>query len=305
MRKEKNDITASVVGAITGDHPYVTPYRLNAEKRGVEFPDLDRENPLLRRGRWLEPAIALAFSERRPDLKIEPARIYVRDTDIRLGATPDFFIYSDPRGIGVLQAKTVAPHIFVRDWDEGRDPPRWIVLQILTEMMLTGAAFGMIAALTVDPFAMDLHLIEVPRYPSAEERLKHLVSKFWDDIDFGREPMVDFTCDGETIATMLRRETFGKHFDATGNNHLPSLLAERALLKASIKNEEARCDEIESEIKFTLGDAEVIDNLHGWKVTFKTTDYKAYEVKARSTRVLRITDRRPAEERPQGEADAT
>jgi len=304
LELRKQDVTASVVGALAGDHPYVTIYRLNAEKRGVEFPAPDRDNPILRRGRWLEAAFPMAVRERRPDLELKPARIYVRDTDLRFGATPDFFIGGDERGMGVLQAKTVAPHIFARDWDHGREPPRWVVLQTLAEMLLTGAAFGMIAAIVVDPFNMDLYLHEIPRHPSAEARLQDLVRRFWDDVDAGREPAADFTRDGETISAMLNKSTAGKRFDATGNNALPEILAERAKLMAEIKQKEARCEAIENEIQFMLGDAEAVTNLPGWTVSYKSSERAGYSVPTKVIRSLRIYDRRPEHEKPQGTEEA-
>jgi predicted phage-related endonuclease len=296
----KGDITASVVGALAGDHPYVTIGKLNAIHRGTVFPEKDRDDPFLRRGRWFEPVIPVAMSERRPDLTIKQPRIYVRDPDLRFGCTPDFFADGDPRGQGVVQAKTVLPHIFARDWNRGEDPPRFIIFQTLTEAMLTGAAYGLIAALVCDPYSPELYLHEVPRHPSAEERLKDLVRRFWDDVDAGRDPPIDFARDGETIAALLKRETKGKTFDAAGHNELPEILAQRALLMARMKQDEARCDEIENEIKFTLGDAEKVEGLPDWKITFKTTERAGYTVAPKPVRSLRIYDRRPLAERPDG-----
>jgi predicted phage-related endonuclease len=153
------DVTASQIGALFGVHPYTTKLRLYAEKRGVEFPDED--NKVKRRGRWLEPAVAEAVRELRPDWTIEPARCYLRDPELRLGATPDFFIHGDPRGLGVLQCKSVAASVFARDWADGKDVPLWITLQTAVEMMLAEAAFGAIAVLLVDPFDMDCYIHEV------------------------------------------------------------------------------------------------------------------------------------------------
>jgi predicted phage-related endonuclease len=158
----REDVTASAIGALFGVHPYLTKMRLYAEKRGVEF-GANEDNKLLRRGRWLEPAVGAAVAELRPDWRIVPAGVYLRDPELRLGATPDFFIYDDPRGLGVLQAKTASPSAFKRDWADGAEVPMWIMLQLSVEMMLADAAFGAVAVLLVDAYGMDCKIIEFPR----------------------------------------------------------------------------------------------------------------------------------------------
>ena len=52
----KQDVTASSIGALFNCHPYTTALRLYAEKRGTDF--LVEDNKAMRRGRWLEPAVA-------------------------------------------------------------------------------------------------------------------------------------------------------------------------------------------------------------------------------------------------------
>jgi predicted phage-related endonuclease len=299
----KQDVTASRVAALFGQHPYETALHLYLEKRGVEFPEPDRDDRILRRGRWLEPAVACAVSEKRPDWQIDAPKLYLRDPALRLGGTPDFFITGDARGKGVLQCKTVAPSVFERDWDNGREVPFWIVLQTITEMMLSGADFGAVAGLLVDAFSMDVAIVEIPRHPPTEERIVRAVSAFWTDVAAGHEPTPDFGRDASAIKAMTARATEGKTFDASGHNELPTILAQRAALMSRIKEAKARCDEIENEVKYLLGDAEIVSNLPDWRITFKPTDFKEYTVKARTARSLRIIDKRPAEERPDGGED--
>ena len=302
----KADVTASTIAALFGRHPYTTALHLHLEKRGVDFarkPD----NRVTRRGRWLEPAVAKAVGEQRPDWRVIPAGVYLRDPDLRLGATPDFFIDANdnPRGFCVLQTKTCAPSVFERDWDEGRELPFWIKLQVMVEMMLADAAFGFVGALVVDPYAMDVHLIEVVRDKEIEAEIVEAVQKFWADVEAGREPPADLARDSDAIRELTRREQAGKELDLAGANELPIILAQRAALMARIKNDEARCEEIENEIKLTLGDAERGVGLDGWRITFKTTERAGYQVPPKSIRSLRIYDRRPAHERPDGGEDQT
>jgi hypothetical protein len=121
LETRKLDVTASVIGALFNCHPHTTPLKLYVGKRGTEFPEVD--NKVMRRGRWLEPAIAAAAAEKMPDHRFEFPRVYLRDSDLRLGATPDLFAHGDPRGLCVLQAKSIAPSVFHREWMEVRSPP--------------------------------------------------------------------------------------------------------------------------------------------------------------------------------------
>jgi predicted phage-related endonuclease len=256
---------------------------------GVEFDQAD--DRVLRRGRLMEPAVALAVSEERADWKIEKCDSYYRDPELHLGATPDFFIHGDPRGLGVLQTKTAAPHIFERDWEGGATVPFWIQLQVLTEAMLTEAAFGAVAVLRVDAFDLALALIEVPRHPAAEQRIKAAVAQFWADVAAGREPDPDYGKDAELLKVIAPHEVVGTTVDLSGDNELPALLDQRAEIMTAMKGFEARKDEIETAIKFRMRDAESVVGLPDWNITWKTTHRAEYVMKAKDIRTLRIHHR--------------
>ena len=277
--------------------PKCTPLRLYAELRGVEFPDED-ENKVMRRGRWLEPAVATAVGELRPDWQILPAREFLLDDELELGASPDFYISGDPRGIGVLQTKTVAPSVYARDWDGGKDVPLWIVLQTLTECMLRDAAFGAVAALVVDAFNMDCVIHEVPRHAPAEEKIRNEVRRFMADVRAGREPSPDFVRDGAMLRLLLPKEVPGTILDLSGNNEMPAKLARRAELCAEIKQHELEIEAIENQIRHLMGEAASIEGLPGWRVTWKTQHRVAYRVPEKDLRILRIQDKRPPDQRP-------
>ncbi len=287
------DCTASTIAALFGCHPYETALGLYIAKSGFEVSEPD--NAVLRRGRLLEGAVALAVEEQRPDWRIEKATEYFRDPAARIGATPDFFVHGDPRGLGIIQAKTVAPSVFKRQWTD-TGPPFWIALQAATEMMLTGATWGAVAALVVDPFRLDCHIYEVPRHEGVEKRIRAAVAKFWSDVEAGREPEPDYGADAELIAAMYPAETPAKTIDLTGDNYAATLLAERAEIKARMKVDETRCREVEAEIKHKLADAEIATIGGDWRVSFRVQHRKAYSVAASSSRVLRITDSRPTRE---------
>lgn len=285
------DITASVAPAITGLHPYVSPLRLYYEKgHRLEFPRLDDNTGVLRRGRIMESAVGMAVEEQKPGWKLEKNNDYYRDTDLNLGATPDFFIHGDPRGRGTLQAKTVAPSVYARDWIDGR-PPTWIVIQNLIECMLTEAAFGAVAVLVVDPFDLPCHIIEIPRHPAAEAKIMEDVAMFWHDIEVGDEPGPDYGLDRELLAALSPKEKPDATIDLSTDNEVMAGLAERADLKLKMKIADERCKQIETMIMSRMKDAAVA-RVPDFKVTWKTEDRKGYTVEPKSNRVLRIYDKR-------------
>jgi predicted phage-related endonuclease len=282
----KPDVTASVVASLFGCHPYVSALKLYLAHSGVEFDEAD--NRVFRRGRLMEPTVALAVSEERPDWRIEKCDSYYRDPDLRLGATPDFLIHGDPRGLGVLQTKTAAPYIYQRDWEGGATVPFWVQLQVLTEAMLTDAAFGVVAVLEINAFDLALSIIEVPRHPAAEQRIRDAVAKFWDDVAAGREPAPDYGKDAELLKMIAPREVADKSIDLSGDNELPALLDQRAEIMTAMKGYEARKDEIETMLKFIMRDAESVVGLPDWNITWKTTHRAEYVMKAKDIRTLRI-----------------
>jgi len=286
----KRDVTASTVGALFGVHPYITALRLYAEKRGTEFQD-DDNNKVLRRGRWLEPAVAKAVSELRPEWDITAPNVYLRQPDLRLGCTPDFLICDHGR-IGVLQCKTVAPSVFERDWLKGNDVPLWVTLQTLTEMMLCDAAFGAVAVLLVDPHNMDCVILDVPRHEGSERKIAQAVQSFWQQVANGIEPDPNFDRDAGVIKALSPRETPGKVLDCTGLNSLPQMLVNRAAYMAIIDDAKAKKEAIETEIKYLMDDAEIMTGVEGWRVTYKVQERKAHTVPASSPRVLLVRDQR-------------
>ena len=115
----------------------------------------------------------------------------------------------------------------------------------------------MIAVMVLDNYKMDVHLIDIPRHDGAIEKIKRAAREFKQDIAAGREPKADLGRDSEAIRLMTQHATAGKTFDGSGQNELPVILAQRAALLARIKQDEARCEEIENEVKLLLGDAGV------------------------------------------------
>jgi predicted phage-related endonuclease len=284
-------VGASQVPALFGAHPYLSALKLFLEKCGMEFDNT--ESGAMRRGRILEPAIGVAVEEEKPQWSLRSAKEFFYDSELKLSATPDFFIEGDPRGRGILQAKSAAPSVYHRDWHDGEIVPLWILLQATTEMIMTDAAFGAVAVMSVSPFDLVCSIHEIERHPSAEAKIIAAVNKFWRDVAEDNEPEPDYGKDKDLLALLAPREAVPElAVDANGNNELPEILNERAVLHERMKLDKARCEEIETQIKFLMRDAAIIKGVPGWRITWKTGTRQGYTVETKELRTLRILDQR-------------
>ena len=271
----KQDVTASEVAALFGAHPYKTAYQVYAEKTGAS--DGVGDNPAMRRGRILEPAVAEAWFEERRE-RLVKCHDYLRSPEHRIGATPD---YQRPCGEPV-EIKTVAPE----KWDEWSEaPPLAYQLQALVQAMLMGAPRAWIAVL-VDNRAKDFHVFEVPRHPAAEAKIIANVATFWRQVAAGEAPAPDYARDGAAIAAMFP-PTNPDVVDLSESNSLPAILEERSALKARVAEVKKRLDEIDAEIVAALAGHEEA-RVNRWRITNKIQHRKETILKASSFAVLRV-----------------
>jgi predicted phage-related endonuclease len=291
LELRRGDVTASDIAAICGLDRYRTALRVWAEKSGLVPPATD--NPVLKRGRWLEAAVIEALREERPQWDLRRAGVYLRDPAIRLGATPDA-VATDPgrSGIGVVQCKTVRRDVFERDWTSSSSgdavAPLPYQLQTLTEALLVGAEWACVAALVIDAGG-GIEFIEAPvhRHAAAEQRIREAVIRFWEELEAGRQPRVDPARDGKVVEALFPQSSPKQVVDLSYDLRLAQLVAKRARRKSLIKAAEAQIEAVETELKARLGDAEGA-TLPGWKVTWKTQRREERITSAWEGRVLRI-----------------
>jgi predicted phage-related endonuclease len=289
LELRKRDVTASTVGALFDVHPYLTIAGLHALKCGFDLGGPDPESAIIRRGLALEQVVADEVAKLRPGWQIVKATEYLRDVDVRLGATPDFYIRTEDGRRGVLQTKVVEVSKYRKEWQENGAPPLWISLQALQESMLDGADFGAVGALAIGSWAFDCEVYEISRNEHAEKRIRQGAARFWADLDAGKVPELDYKRDGDIIAALYPMAEPGKVIDLSADNRMPELLGQRELQKTIAKEAKTTLEEIEAEIKAKLGDAEAAI-VRGWKsVTLKNQHRAGYTVKEADFRVLRAT----------------
>jgi predicted phage-related endonuclease len=289
-----SDVTASDVSALFGVHPYGrTALSVWAEKSGLTEGLAD--SPILRRGRWAEPAVLAMLADERPTWQIRPAKIYLRDPLVRLGGTPDAVAIDPERpGVGLVQLKTATERVYERDW-LGGEPPIGYQLQALTEAMLAGASWAAIAALIMDASAgWEPVIFDLARHEQAEERIRARVARFWSDLEAGMMPAVDPELDAETVAAVWPKALIKvPALDLSGDNALSGMLTTRATLARLAKDAGKQIDAIETAIKAKLGVHERAE-APGWAITWKNQHRDAYTAPPADFRVLRI---KPTKER--------
>ena len=273
-------VTASHAGVLFGVHPYVTLADLVAEKRGDRRGEGD--NPSMRAGRILEPAVIAALNEERPDLRVTKASTFHVIPALRLGCTPDAF---GEDGALLVQCKTASRE----QWDKWHGTmPLHYLLQTLTEMLVTGCERGLLACMLRTP-SFPLHLFEVKRHPAAEQRILAAVAEFWRRWDAGEHPEPQ---SAEGLAEALDN---GTSIDLSNDNQIRELLEERAMRHASANAEDARIKEIDTLIKEKIG-AAARAYVPGWSISFASHHRKEVTLAAKTIRTLRIRRSREEEE---------
>ena len=296
------DVTASVIAALVGEHPYMTRLGLYSLKTG-QTPDAEAEPviqgnsvslPPMLRGTVLEPVAPTLIAMLRPTWQVEPCGWYYREPAARIGATPDFVAIDPARlGIGSIQVKTTDQQTFRKIWlgEDGEvTPPLFIVIQAVVEAVLGGFAWAQVAVL-VSGSNLDLHLIEIPMHLGIMARLRDEVAAFWRCVGAGEMPEADYGRDGEVLAALYREDN-AQELDLTADNHLPELLAERDGLKAEIRVAANKVEIIDNEIRARLGHYEAARIAGGRRVTWQTQNRRLRFVPPSETRVLRFSSAR-------------
>lgn len=288
----KQDVTASVAGALLGIHPYQTPYGLWAEKSGRVASD-DADNPVLRRGRLLEPVVIEMLREDRPDWSVEYRRdnAYFRNTDDRIGATPDAFATRpDIFGTGIVQVKTVADDKFRREWIDPETGevvlPLWIAVQAIVEAELTGSTWACVAVMVIGR-GIDLQVVDVPLNTRVMARLRREVREFWRLVDTGTEPAIDWNRDGASIVEVYR-DSMPDRKDLTASAELDQAAGRFVDAREAHNLSGKAIDDLRPRILHALGVAEAGFTTN-WNITARTSVRTGPNGQPVKSRTLRIT----------------
>jgi len=288
----RRDVTASQAACLLGVHPYTTAYGLWAEKSGRVAGD-DSDNPVLRRGRLLEPVVIEMLREDRPDWTIEYRRdnAYYRMVEDRIGATPDAFATRpDIFGTGTVQVKTVADDKFRREWLDSETGdvvlPLWIAVQAIVEAELTGSTWACVAVMVIGR-GIDLQVVDVPLNTRVMHRLRREVREFWRMVDEGIEPSIDWNRDGAAVAAVYR-DSMPDRKDLTAVGDLDAKVTEFMRAKDAARIETIVIERIRPFILHALGSAEAAFTKN-WNITARTSVRVGPNGQPVKSRALRVT----------------
>lgn len=300
LELRRQDLTASDIGAYLGLTPWKSPAELFAEKLGMT-PQLENENRVLRRGRRDEYAILRVLAEERPDWTIKEAKVYVRCPELRLGCTPDAVAEAPGReGFGIVQCKSVALDVWRSKWLDGADDdaaaniPVPYHLQTLCERMLCGADWSCLAVWVRSAYTEDLKIIDIDPDPVAEQNIKDLAVRFWQEIEAGKIPEFDHKRDDKIVELFYPKATDDER-DLSSDNEACQLVAEYVSVRDQIKALDDRKKELAAALKVKLGTfakAKIGDYTASWKEMTKAE----HLVEAWTGRVLRVTAPRKTKE---------
>jgi predicted phage-related endonuclease len=286
------DLTASDLAAVMGLNLDRSCARVWAEKTGLILPG---ERSEFLEYRECQEGAVLRWLRRygRPTWQIVEAETYWRDSDIRLGCTPDAMAIDPERdGIGVVQIKTVREDIFNNEWlqpDGKITIPLSYQVQTQCEAMLTGAAWAVVATEVMGYGTGFFFVTEIELNADVAARIRDVVVRFWADTEAGKTPRFDYDLDGDVINAMHRTPLVkDPPRDLASDNRLPSLLAKRARRKTYITAAEKWVDRADTEIKDKIGEHETA-TLPGWKISWKLQKREQRIMEATQFRVLRVT----------------
>ncbi len=261
LRLRQKGIGGSDVPAILGLSRYKTPLDVYNEKT-ADLPIQREETPRMRAGKKLESTIADWWAEEY-NFKIQ------HDNKIRTHPEIPFFLANidrlilstgHDRGTGILECKNTNGWAFKTWQDDGL--PTDFYAQVQHYFNVLGHSWGAVAVL-VDGW--DLKSID--NLPDREfiKLMQDKLISFWRNHVEKRIPPPPST--NEEVKDLYPKADTGKVLEATAET--AELVRIRMELKNKADETAARLEEVETRIKATMGDAEILryagENLATWK----------------------------------------
>lgn len=279
-------VGSSEAGALLGVSPWMTRFRLWHAKRGdLSGEDFDTE--AMAWGRRHEATIAEGLRDETGWELIRPNQSHIAHPTVPgLGASPDFLIAGHHRGPGVAEMKSVDAYDFAR-WEDGQ-PPIWYVLQLQTQLAVTGYQWGVLACLVG---GNRLRVFDYERHAASIAILERETVAFWDSVRANVEPALDYEADADTIAQLYRHSTPGKHLDIPREEwtRVAGLCERYEGLGRIVREAESKREAVKAEILTVIGDAERA-GLGPWTISAKTQAAHVVKEHTRNeSRPVRVT----------------
>ncbi len=251
--------------------------------RKVGLLEEKEDNELLLCGRVLQPAICeLLRLKTNYDVRPHDESRLLHNEHQWLGATPDSFIYGDPRGLGIGELKNVGAYN-AGEW-KGSDPPLRVAVQVQHQLVVCGATWGVAAGLVG---GNRLVYFEFSLHSRLIDAMLPALRKFWAYVESRTPPPVDASegCSQSLKALYPRDNGRSVALGAEACRWFDELSS----LKRAAKAIDERKSLIENRVKAQIGEASVGLLPDGRQFTWKqqTSHYPAREAYDATFRVLR------------------
>lgn len=251
LEARTQDITSTEIPALFGASPYMTHFELWHRKKKGEIVEIE-ENERMKWGTRLQDSIAYGIADDN-GLVIRRMDEYIRDADLKIGASFDFAVEDD----GLLEIKNVDSLIFNQQWEEdeagGIEAPLHIEFQIQHQLLVSGRKYAYLGVLVG---GNKVFVIKKEPHKLAHDAIRNAVEKFWISIESGQEPKPDFEKDADFIRSLYPYADPNKIMDATEDmEELVHKYKEHGQL---IKNHKAYQDACRAELITLMGDAEKV-----------------------------------------------
>lgn len=230
-------------------NPYMSAYELGLIKAGM-VTDPFEENERMVWGRRLEEAIARGVAE---DLgwKIRKLNAYMTIPEIRMGSSFDFEVVANEElGTGLMEIKNVDGFIYRSKWTED-EAPAHIEIQVQHQMEVADKNWCLIVALVG---GNTVKTIMRKRDRKVGAALRKAVAKFWENLDKGILPQIDYQKDAEFVID-LHQDATEEVLDATGNAAIETLVKRYNNASAEATQWTREKDSAKAELLTLIGDA--------------------------------------------------
>lgn len=259
------DITSTEIAGLFGFSPYTTEFEIWHTKKAGTIVEI-AGNERMKWGTALQDAIAAEIAKEQ-GWTIRSMDEYMRDTDLRAGASFDFSIEQTGIGtnegtltLGLLEIKNVDSLAFRDGWTEDDagniEAPLHIEIQVQHQLMVSGRAFAYLGALVG---GNRLVLIKRDRNEAVIAGIKAKIADFWASIEANTPPKPNFAKDADFIASLYRYAEPNKLFDARDNEDFMNMAREHRRLKQVIKEADEQCDALKAQMLMIVGDAEKVE----------------------------------------------
>lgn len=243
VESRKSSIGGSDAATVLGLNPYSSPYALWAEKTGALEPaDLDNKEAV-RLGIFLEPYVALRFTEE-TGKKVRRENFILKNSEFPWAhANVDRMVVGERAG---LECKTTSA-LNLRRFKGGEYPANYYC-QCMHYMAVTGYEKWYLAVLIGNS---DFRVFEILRDEDEIAALMDAERRFWESVENNSAPEVD----GRRATTDALAGIYSDDGSTVDLTPVCSNIRQYLSLKAQKKDLEDRMEEVANQIKQYMGNA--------------------------------------------------